>query len=167
MDKLGINTTYLITQIINFVILVVVLGKLVYKPVLKSLEKRKKQIEEGLNLTKTLNEEKEKIELRRAKIIKDASNEGKAIIEKARAQGKKVEEEIIKEAREKASEIIDRGKKDVEIRRKEMEVKLAKDTVDIATQLTEKVIGEVLDQKKQQDFIRRRVTQFLKETKLS
>lgn len=167
MEKLGINTTYLITQIINFVILVVVLGRFVYKPILKALEVRKKKIEEGLKLTQKLTEEKQKIEIERTKIIKDANSEARAVTEKARVAGKKIEEEIIKEARVKASEIIERGKKDVDVRRKEMESLLAKETVDIAALLTRKIIGEVLDEKKQQDLIKKRISLFLKERKIS
>lgn len=161
MEKLGVNPTYLITQIINFTILVVVLTKLVYKPVLEALEKRKKKIEEGLALTQKVTQEKEELEVRKAKVIREAQKEARAIIDKARDQGKKVEADIIGEARGKAEEIVERGKRDLELRRKEMESRLTRDTVEMATTLSEKLIGDVLDGKKQEAFLKRRVNQFL------
>lgn len=165
MEKLGINSTYLITQIINFTILVVVLTKLVYKPVLEALEKRRKKIEEGLALTEKLTKEKEELEVKKMQVIKDAQKEARAIIEKARDQGKRIEGEIINEARKKAEDILERGKKDLELRRKEMESSLLRETVSMATVLTKKLIGEVMDEKRQETFLKKRLNQFLKKGK--
>ena len=166
MDKLGINPTYLITQVINFTILVIILSKLVYKPVLEALEKRRKKIEEGLALTEKLTQEKEDLERQKTKIIAESHKEAKAIIDKARLQGKKVEQEVIAEARVAASEIIERGKKDVGIRMKEMEEQLVKETIDMAALLTQKLIGDVLDKEKQQAILKKKVAEFLQQKKL-
>jgi len=54
MEKLGIEPSLLLAQIINFAIIVVVLSKLLYKPILSMLEKRKREIEESLRLTDKL-----------------------------------------------------------------------------------------------------------------
>lgn len=167
MEKLGVNPTYLITQVINFTILVVVLTKLVYKPVLAALEKRRKKIEEGLALTEKLTKEKEELEIKKSLVLKDAQKEARAILDKARDQGKRQEVEIIEQARVSASEVVARGKRDLELRRKEMESRLVKETVDMATALTEKLIGEVMDETKQEAFLKKRLDHFLKQKKLS
>lgn len=166
MDKIGVNPINLLTQVFNFTILVVLLTKLVYKPVLEALEKRRKKIEEGLALTEKLTQEKEDLERQKTKIIAEAGKEAKAIIDKARSQGKKVEQEVIVEARVAASEIIERGKKDVEIRMKEMEEQLVKETIDMAALLTQKLIGDVLDREKQQAMLKKKVAEFLQQKKL-
>ena len=54
MEKLGIEPILLLTQVINFTILVVVLTKFLYKPILKMLDERKKKIEEGLTLSREM-----------------------------------------------------------------------------------------------------------------
>lgn len=165
MEKLGINLTYLITQIVNFTILLIVLTKVVYKPILRMLEKRKRKIEEGLALTEKLNKEKEEIEIKKALILKEAQKEAQAILDKARSHAKLVEVELVKEAKVKAEEIIKKGRKEVELRKKELEEKLLKETVRIATVLTRKLIGEVLDEKRQEIFFRKRLGEFLKSEK--
>ncbi len=48
MDALGINGPFLIAQIVNFVLLLLLLRAFLYKPVLKMLESRKQRIAEGL-----------------------------------------------------------------------------------------------------------------------
>lgn len=165
MEQLGINPTYLITQIINFAILVIVLAKFVYKPILEMLEKRRQKIEEGLALTDKLIKEKAELEEKGQRIIDQAQKEARVIIEKSKDQGKKVEQEIIKEARVEAEGIIEHGRRDVDLRRKEMENKLVKETVDITTALVEKIIGDVLDSKKQEMLLKKRINQFLKQKK--
>lgn len=166
MEKLGINPVSLITQIINFSILVFILSKLVYKPVLKMLDERRKKIQEGLDLTAKLEEEKEKLSAERTKVLDQAKVEAKTIMEKARDQGKKIEADIIAQAQVKAEEVLKRGKKDLEIRQKELEKKLVGDTVEMSVALAQKLIGEILDEKNQQELLRKRVAHFLKDKKL-
>ncbi len=163
MEKLGINFVHLLTQAFNFGLLVFVLTKIVYKPILKNLEKRRKKIEEGLILTEKLKKEEEELTAKKNLIIKEAQKEATAILNKSIEHAKSVENEMIKRARQKADEIIERGKKELELKRKELEANLCKETVKIASALTEKLIGEVMDQAKQEAFFKKQLTKFLKQ----
>ena len=60
LQKLGIDWRLLIAQLVNFSILVIILYKLLYKPVLKVLNDRKEKIEQGLKDAKSLGEELER-----------------------------------------------------------------------------------------------------------
>jgi len=53
LEKLGLNLGFLIVQIINFLVILVVLREWVYTPLQNSLKKRRETIEKGLE--KTLN----------------------------------------------------------------------------------------------------------------
>ena len=48
LEQLGINWKLLVSQGVNFFILLTVLALLVYRPLLKTMEERKKKIELGL-----------------------------------------------------------------------------------------------------------------------
>ena len=48
ITKLGIDWKFLIAQIVNFLVLLFVLYKFAYGPILAMLEKRQKKIEKGL-----------------------------------------------------------------------------------------------------------------------
>ena len=48
LDKLGISWQLLLSQIINFGLLMVILQQLLYKPILNMLEQRKQRIAQGL-----------------------------------------------------------------------------------------------------------------------
>lgn len=47
MEQLGIEPQLLLAQLVNFLIILFVLSKLLYKPILGMIEKRKKEIAEG------------------------------------------------------------------------------------------------------------------------
>ena len=94
----------LVAQIINFLILFFVLSKLLYKPLLKILDERKRKIEDSLKGARKIEErlakleEKEKDVLRSAfakadeekdKIVEIAQEEKKRIISEAKQAGEK------------------------------------------------------------------------------
>src|SRR3989338_9157846 len=89
MDKIGVEPVALLTQIINFLLMVLILSKILYKPILKMLDERKKKIEEGLKYTakmlKALHRETVDVSVRMAeKILKDvlSQEDQRSIIDK-------------------------------------------------------------------------------------
>jgi len=71
MEKLGINPVLIITQIINFLIVFFLLTKLLYKPILAMLEKRKQQVVATNELQVHLEQEKGHMQEEKKKIIKE------------------------------------------------------------------------------------------------
>ena len=102
MENIGIQPIYLIAQIINFGILVFILTKLLYKPILKMLDERKHRIEEQMILASKMKEEFENDEKKRQQILISAKEEAKKIIDVAKKTGKKEEAEIIQKAKNEA-----------------------------------------------------------------
>jgi len=47
-NQFGINPLLLLAQVVNFAVLLFILKRFLYKPILKVLEERKKRIEESL-----------------------------------------------------------------------------------------------------------------------
>jgi len=162
MENLGIQPVSLITQIINFLIMVFVLTKLLYKPILKILEERKKKIEESLELTEKLKKDIQANEEKKHEIIDKAKAEGKKIIEEAKKSAKQVEAELIKKAQAEAAAIVVKSKKEIEIEREELEKKLKKQTVEIAGAMAEKIINSVLSEKDHRNIIEKKLKEIAK-----
>lgn len=155
MDKLGIEVQYLLTQIVNFTIMVVILTKLLYKPILKALEERKKKIEEGLKAAESQKLEAEKWQKRHEELVAEAREEARVIIENAKKEGKKAKEEILDEGKKEVAALKVRMEKDLEAKFSEMSVKVAAKTVDIAATMVKKLIPHLLDDKAQHNLIER------------
>ena len=83
MEKLGINLTLLIAQIVNVAVLMLLLRSVAYKPILKFLDGRREKIAKGL-------EDARKAEARLANIEADYSKR----MDEARAEGQKTVAEM-------------------------------------------------------------------------
>ena len=88
IDKLGIDLKLLIAQIVNFVILLVILTKLIYKPLLKLLDDRKKMIAKTVDDSKRIEDRLAAIEADRDKVLANASKEAMVIVERAKKEKK-------------------------------------------------------------------------------
>ena len=165
MEKLGIQPIQLLAQVFNFLILMILLKKYLYKPILKMLEDRKKQIEAGLRTRKAAKQKLEAAEKKKADIINKAKLEAGQILEEAKKIGKKLEKDIIEKAEKQAVEVIKKGKKELELERVQMEKQLQKQTVDIAMAMVEKVLQQSLTDQDQQTIINKKLKDFAKLTK--
>jgi len=144
MENIGIEPVYLITQIINFGIIVFILTKLLYRPILSMLEKRRLKIEEGLTMAEEMKKDTLKAEEKRNAYLAKARVEAKEIVDDAKKMAGQKEAEILKEAQAEASQIIERAKKEIDVERGEMEKTLKKQMIVIAAQMAEKIIADSL-----------------------
>jgi len=110
LAKLGIDWKLLVAQIINFFILLVVLYKFVYKPVLGLLEHRSQVIEKGVRDAKESEEKLRKIEqMNEEKMAATAKEVGK-IFDKAKVDAEAVKKELIANASAQAEDLLRRAK---------------------------------------------------------
>ena len=84
ITQLGINLPALITQVISFVILLLVLTKLLYKPLLKILDERSEKIKNSLEMADEARKEAEKARAEMQEEIKAARIEGQETVAKAK-----------------------------------------------------------------------------------
>lgn len=84
---------------ISFGILLLILGKFVWPPVLRALNERETAIEQSLHQAEQARREMETLQFSNEKLLKEAKAERDALLRDAR----KVREKLIEEAREKAT----------------------------------------------------------------
>lgn len=144
MEKLGIEPSLLLAQIVNFSIIVLVLTKLLYKPVLAMLEKRRREIAEGVALTQKLREEEEKLKEKKLKLADEARKEGQALMEEARKQMKEEEKEMLAAAHQEAGRIIEKGREEVVRMRANMEKDVQRSAVALAGLMAKRLLASVL-----------------------
>ena len=90
----NINAT-LIAQILNFLVLVFVLAKFVYKPVLGLMEERKNKIASDLETAEKAKNDAEAVKAEYAAKLADARQEAQAIIENARKTAQAAHDKIM------------------------------------------------------------------------
>jgi len=152
---LGLNIKILIAQLINFAVLVLVLWRFGYKPILKFLDERKEKIEQGVLDAKKAMAKLEEISDKEKEIIKRAKKEALIILEKARKQGDKNRKEIIDEAKEEIGQIINEEKAKIQVEKGETLKEIKREIADLVIKSVEKVLEEKIDEKKDKELIQR------------
>lgn len=155
MEQLGIEPKLLLAQIVNFLIIFFVLSKLLYKPILGMLEKRKKEIAAGLELTEKMRAEEEKMNLKKERMLEEARREARNIVEAGKKEADAQGKEIIEAAHAAAQTIVAKGKEDVVSLRAQMEKDVKRAAVDIAQAMTKQLVSSVLSASDQHRLIQR------------
>ncbi|OGF99921.1 ATP synthase F0 subunit B [Candidatus Gottesmanbacteria bacterium RBG_13_37_7] len=166
MEQIGVEPIALLAQIVNFSLIVFLLTKILYKPILKTLDERKKKIEEGLAYTEEMKKRIEENDAAVKEILTKAREDAREIIEEGKKTGKKVEAEIIDEAHLEAKQIIEKGHKDLDLEKTKMEKQLIIQTIEIAKGIATKALEQVLSEKDQKSIIDRKIKEIAKLAKL-
>lgn len=105
IQKLGIDWKLLAAQIINFFILLAVLYKFVYKPVLNLLDKRSKTIEKSIADARASEERLAQIEKMREERMAETTREIGRLLDQAKADALAVKKDLIATANAEAEDL--------------------------------------------------------------
>jgi F-type H+-transporting ATPase subunit b len=155
MEALGVELQLLLTQIVNFTILLVVLTKLLYKPILKALKERRKKIEEGLAYAERAKLEEEKLTRKRDELLKETREEARVIVENAKKEGKTLKEDLVAEGRSEVEKLREKMEKELASKYEKLESQLAGKTVDIAAAMVSRLLPELVTGETQHKLIER------------
>jgi len=138
----GINWKLLLIQGVNFGLLLLILWRFLYRPLIQMISKRQEVISKGVEDANKAEERLDEINEEKESIITSATSEGEEIVQKAVESAKKRETELLKEANAKGERVIsDAGLKAEEIKRLALEESKG-EIARIAVLSAEKVIRE-------------------------
>ena len=154
IEQLGINWKLLISQAINFFILLAILRVFAYRPVLNLIKNRTQKIEQGLVKAQEADVRLKEIDNIAKDKIKQAENSSMAIIKDTQAKAKKLEQKLTKEAEEKRDDLMEKAQiaaqakiaQSEEIMKKEA-IELVKKTIAKTVELDPDKIDETLIKK--------------------
>lgn len=132
-------------QIANFLILVLLLSKFLFKPVNKMLEKRKNTIANDLESAANKNAEAEQLRADYEAKIKNIKIEADEILKDARAKADAKAKDIVQDARDKSDEILDKAQAEIERQRRNAYNDLKDEVAAMAIMAAEKIIDEKMD----------------------
>jgi len=143
----------LILVIVNFIILLIVLKKLLYKPLMDYINKRESQIREDLKGAKEHKDKSEKILEEQKELLRKAKEEARSMRDEAAKSAKIQGEQILHDAAEHRDVIIQEAQEVIDV-----EVNKAKETIqaqigDFVIELTDKMIGKKLTEDEDIDLI--------------
>ena len=157
LNQFGVQPILLAAQVVNFLILLFILKKFLYKPILKVLDERKKRIEDSLKNAREIEKRLAETEAEVEKVLAKALAEGQKILD----QSKKEAVQIIEGANKKAEQIllktVDDGKKIVELQKEILMRQIRENVGSLVGLVLEKVIGKQISKKDQVEIIEKEV----------
>ena len=131
--------------VLTFVLLLVVLKKVAWGPILDALDARENEIKDALNAAEKAREEAERVSSDYEDAIRKAQAEAQQIISDAKTAGEKVKLDLEAIASVKADEIIEKAKAQIDAERVKVISEIKTVAVEISLSAAAKVIERNLD----------------------
>ncbi len=152
VHALGIQWSALIAQMVNFSILIFVLAKFVYKPVLKVIDDRRDTIAASLEKAKEIDQHKERIDAERVAILRKADEEAAALLERAKLESEALRVDVEKVARAQAAQLVTKGMEQLEHERASMVRELQNKLAHAIVLSAEKILRREFSKEDQASF---------------
>jgi len=150
---LDVNPGLMIWTVVTFIVLLFVLKKVAWKPILAALDKRENDIKESLaQAEKARDEAKMILEENQANLAK-AEEESRKIIEQSRTYAESLKEQLMRESKEQAKKIVDDASSEIQRNKDAAFEELKGQIAEIAVGAAEKIIRDTLDAQKSKQVI--------------
>jgi F-type H+-transporting ATPase subunit b len=148
LGTLGINLKIFIAQLVNFVVVLLVLWKFAYKPIVDLLDKRAKKVEESVKQAEHIEKRVQEIEDEQHEVIAKAKSEASQILEKGREDAEKQKTAFIAKTKDEVAQVVQKGKEQLKNEKEQMIREAKEDIVKIAVAASEKILKETVDKDK-------------------
>lgn len=140
-----INPGLSIWTTIVFLLLVLVLRKFAWRPILQALEEREEKIRSSLQQSERARAEAAELLKQNEKNMARAEEEYKKIIREAKSLGDKMKEEIVGKAHQQGQRDLQHAKEEIERETEAAKQRLRSEVADLAIKAAEKILDESLD----------------------
>lgn len=152
-ELIGVNLWTALFTLLNTIVVIVVGTKFLFKPVMKMIQSRQQEIDAMYADAEMAKANANAAEMEYKNRLAAAQETGDTLVKEAMARGKNREEEIIRQANREADAIREKAVQDAQ-REKKKALNDAKDEISsIALEIAGKVIGESMDDEKQQRIV--------------
>ncbi|GMB01343.1 F0F1 ATP synthase subunit B [Pelosinus sp. IPA-1] len=135
----------LLAQIVNFLILVAILAKFAYKPLMQGLEDRQQKIADSIDSAERERREAEQLKLEYKQQLVEVRAQAQAIVEKAEKLAEENKEEILKAARAESARILKSVQEEVARERELALAQLKGEVVALSMAAATKIMKEKMD----------------------
>lgn len=153
MVDLGLNVPALISYLINYVVLLILLGALAYRPLLNALDSRVDSIRESLAAADRAREEAATSRSAIEEELNEARREGQRLLDQAREAAERFREEEMGRARQSAEEFSERARADIARERDAAINEVRAAFGDLAISAAERIIRRSVDRQAHQELI--------------
>ncbi|MBI9070434.1 MAG: F0F1 ATP synthase subunit B [Melioribacteraceae bacterium] len=138
---------------VTFILLLLVLKKLAWKPIINSLNERENFIKDSLEKAEKARADAEVLLEENRKNLARAEEDAQKVITQGREYSEKLKAQALEESKAEAKKMIEDATLNIDRKTQEAFSKLKDQIVDIAVDASEKIIRENLDKEKQKNIV--------------
>ncbi|MBA2563976.1 MAG: F0F1 ATP synthase subunit B [Gemmatimonadetes bacterium] len=148
MDLLNPSIGLGIWTILTFVVVLLVLRKFAWKPILDGMEARERGIRELIDNAEAARAEADQLLAQYRQQLADARVETQRIVAEGKTAAERVRQDTVERARSEAEAIVARAHTEIDLERRKALAEIREAAVDLALGAAGRVIGESLDEER-------------------
>lgn len=133
-----------IWTIVTFLVLLGLLAKFAWRPLLEALERRQESIRKSLDDAKKAKEELERLHVESAEIVRQARVEADGIIVRTRADAERLREEMRQKARTESEGIVRNAERQIQLETARALQQIRAEAVDLSVMIASKILQRTI-----------------------
>lgn len=129
-----------IWTIVTFLVLLALLAKFAWHPLLQALETRQERIRKSLEDAERARQELERLQQESAKILQQARIESESIVTQTRTDAERLREELKRKAKDEADNILRNAQQQIQLQTRQAIEQIRHEVADIAVLLASKLL---------------------------
>lgn len=150
LGTLGINLKIFLAQLVNFLIVLFVLWKWAYTPILRMLDERRGKIEASVQQAQEIDQRMGVLEEEQKTVLSEARAQGSELLETARVQAEERKRKMVEQARQEVATIVAQGKAQLQAEKQEMLRSTREEMAGMAVEAARKILGEAVGEQEAQ-----------------
>lgn len=157
LNQFGVNPILLFAQVVNFLVLLFILKRFLYKPILKVLSERRQKIEQSLKNAEEIEKRLLETEQESEKVLAKTAAQAQKMMDDAKKELELLRDEMRQNAQRSAEQIIKKGQETAQAQALRMQQEVMSKMAEIVAVGIEKVTGKVLNKNEQKDILEKEV----------
>lgn len=156
----GIDPLLLGAQVVNFLVVLLILKRFLYKPFLGLLQKRQNEIKDGIAKAIDAQRRLEKATQEEKTILRTANENAKKIIDDATKESLEIAIQIKNNAKKEVEKTLAQARAKIDIETKEAEKKLMEHVADTSLKFLQKALEQIFTEQQQGEVIKTALKKF-------
>jgi len=138
---------------LTFILLLILLTKFAWKPILSALKQREDAIKDSLEQAEKAKDEAKQILAENQNSLAKAEDESKKIIEQSRIFAQNLKDQMIKDSKDQAKKLLEEASAEIDRKKNAAFDELKNQIAEISVQAAEKILKENLDPEKNKKLV--------------
>ena len=162
LEHFGVDYILIAAQIVNFLVILYLLKRFLYKPLFKVFQERQNLVKESITKAEEATKALEKAEKNEKAVIKKARDEANQLLTDAKDNAADIMKKAEEAARKQTQQLLAEAKEQIALETKKAQQELNKHMSELSVEILKKSLGNVFSDKEQSEVVAKAVKQLKK-----